>query len=170
MPIECNYADSLDDHRTCTDVLCIIVGVVFSLVMIILGITLFNYGTHSLTQTTTSSRTSPLTPMESCVEWMLQAMIMFILPIPPPSYSSPKFRIEGFAFNLVQPTLILNYHATWLRTSGVNIVALLGSKFKNMTILVWIKVLFVSNLDRGGRFCIPSDESLSAQLISNAHL
>jgi|688.fasta_scaffold135502_2 hypothetical protein len=45
VPIKCNILYlCIDEHRSCTDVFCTIVGLLFSVVMIILGITFFKWG------------------------------------------------------------------------------------------------------------------------------
>lgn len=41
------YYFTLDNKRTCTDVFCLIVGLLFSIIMIILALVLFNYGKNS---------------------------------------------------------------------------------------------------------------------------
>ncbi len=48
VPIKCNSFSNLDEHRTCTDVFCTIIGLLFSVIMIVFGLTLFDYGTASL--------------------------------------------------------------------------------------------------------------------------
>jgi hypothetical protein len=45
VPIKCNILYLyIDEHRSCTDVFCTIVGLLFSAVLIILGITFFKWG------------------------------------------------------------------------------------------------------------------------------
>lgn len=50
--------------------------------MIILGVTLFNYGTHALMQTITYNQTLPPIPTVNFVELMLPDMTIFTSPIP----------------------------------------------------------------------------------------
>ena len=44
VPIKCNIFSYSDEDRTCTDVFCTIIGVVFSLVLLIFAFTWFNWG------------------------------------------------------------------------------------------------------------------------------
>ena len=50
IPIECKILLKPDEDRNCTDMCCLIIGVLFTIVLVVIGFSVYNYCKQSLIQ------------------------------------------------------------------------------------------------------------------------